>query len=124
MLRGTLDEATIKSPQSMVLFEAADECPLESMSGVHRLYAESRLGSPPLLSRIPMVQPTHTGGGDEVSEYNDLPYFPRLNGSFFRCVFFESQMRPVLVVVVDVRADHAPKLALIDRDQVVQAIAP
>jgi hypothetical protein len=31
MLRGTLDEATIKGPQSMVLFEAADECPLESL---------------------------------------------------------------------------------------------
>jgi hypothetical protein len=33
-------------------------------------------------------------------------------------------MRPVLVVVLDVGADHAPKLALIDRDHVIQAVAP
>ena len=65
-----------------------------------------------------MLQPTDTGNRD------DPPYFPWLDRLFFRCVFFESQMRPVLVVIVDVRADHAPKLALIDRDNVVQAIAP
>jgi hypothetical protein len=33
-------------------------------------------------------------------------------------------MRSVLVVVVDVRADHAPKLVLINRDHVIQAVAP
>jgi len=85
---------------------------------VHRLYTEPRLGSPPLLSRIPMVQPTHTGNRD------DLPYFPWLDGSLFRCVLFEPQMRPVLVVVIDVRADHAPKLALIDCNHMIQTIAP
>jgi hypothetical protein len=71
-----------------------------------------------------MVQPTHAGGGDEVSEYDDLPYFPWLNRSLLRRVLFESQMRPVFVVVVDVRADHAPKLAFIDRNNVAQAISP
>jgi hypothetical protein len=33
-------------------------------------------------------------------------------------------MRPVFVVVVDVGADHAPKLALINGNNVIQAIAP
>ena len=64
------------------------------------------------------MQPTHTGNR------NDLPCFAWLDGSLFRCVLFEPQMRPVLVVVVNVQADHAPKLALIDRDHVIQTIAP
>ena len=65
-----------------------------------------------------MVKPAHAGDRD------NLPCFPRLNASLFRRVFFEPQMRPIIVVVLDVRADHAPKLALIDCNHVVQAIAP
>jgi hypothetical protein len=33
-------------------------------------------------------------------------------------------MRPVIVVIVDIGSDHTPRLALIDHDHVVQAIAP
>ncbi len=65
-----------------------------------------------------MVQATHTGKRD------NLPHFSQLYRSLVGSVLFESQMRPVLVVVVDVRPDHAPKLALIDRNHVIQTVAP
>ena len=60
-----------------------------------------------------MVKSSHAGNRD------DLPRFPQLDRSPFRRVLFEPQMRPVIVVVLDVRADHVPKLALIDRNHVV-----
>ena len=63
-----------------------------------------------------MVQPTDTGNRD------DLPHFPRLNRPLSGSVLFEPQMRSVLVVVVNIGPDHAPKLPLIDRDHMVQAV--
>ena len=69
-----------------------------------------------------MVQPTDTGGGDEVSEYDALPPFRRLYRPLLGTVLLEPEMRSVLVVVVNIGPDHAPKLPLIDRDHMVQAV--
>ncbi len=63
-----------------------------------------------------MLQPTDTGNRD------DLPVSSHFDGPFFRSVLLEPQMRSVLVVVVDIGSDHAPKLTFIDRDHMVQAI--
>ena len=64
-----------------------------------------------------MVQSTDTRDRD------DLPHFPRLDGSLLRRVFIEPQMRWILVVVVNVQLDHMPKLPLVDRNHMVQAVA-
>jgi hypothetical protein len=69
-----------------------------------------------------MVRPADTGGGDEVSEYDDSPDFARPDQPRLGSVLFEPQMRSVLVVVVKIGPDHASKLPLIDRDHMVQAI--
>ncbi len=63
-----------------------------------------------------MVQPTDTRNRD------DLPISSRFDKPFFRSVLLQPEMRAVLVVVVDIGSDHAPKLTFIDRDHVVQAI--
>ena len=64
-----------------------------------------------------MVQSTDT------RDRKDLPHFPRLDGSLLRCVLIEPQMRSILVVVVSIRLDHIPKLPLVDRNHMVQAVA-
>ena len=46
-----------------------------------------------------MVQSTDT------RDREDLPHFPRLDGSLLRCVLIEPQMRSILVVVVNIRLD-------------------
>ena len=63
-----------------------------------------------------MVQPTDTRSRD------DLPILSRFDKPFFRSVLLQPEMRAVLVVVVDIGSDHAPKLTFIDCDHVVQAI--
>ena len=64
-----------------------------------------------------MVQSTDT------RDREDLPHFPRLDGSLLRCVLIEPQMRSILVVVVNIRLDPMPKLPLVDRNHMVQAVA-
>jgi hypothetical protein len=63
-----------------------------------------------------MVQATDTRDRD------DLPHFSRLDRSLFWSVLCQSKMRSVIVVVDDIGPDHSPKLTLIDRDHMVQAI--
>ena len=63
-----------------------------------------------------MVQPTHARNRD------DLPNLTQFDRPFFRGVLFKPEMGSVRVVVVDVRPDYAPKLALIDRDHMIQAV--
>ena len=85
---------------------------------VPRQYPDVVLRSTSKHPRVPMVQPTDTRNRD------DLPHLARLNRPLFWSVLCESKMRSVNVVIVNVRPDHAPKLALVDRDHVVQAICP
>ena len=63
-----------------------------------------------------MVQPTHARNRD------DLTHFSLLDRPLFWSVLCESEMRSVLVVVVDIGPDHSPNLALIDRDYMIQAV--
>ena len=63
-----------------------------------------------------MVQPTDTGNSD------DPPHFPRLDCPLLGSVLPQPEMCSVLVVVVKIGIDHTPKLSLIDRDHMVQAI--
>ena len=63
-----------------------------------------------------MVQPT------EPRYRDDLPHFSRFDRPLSWSVLLETQMRSVLVAVVNIGPDHAPKLPLIDRDHMVQAI--
>jgi hypothetical protein len=66
-------------------------------------HAEPRLGSPPQLSRIPMV------GGSEASDCthprnrDDLPIFAQFDGPFSRRVLFKPEMGSVRVVIVNIR---------------------
>ena len=69
------------------------------------------------LPRVAMVQPTDTGNRD------DLPHFPRLDRPLLGSVLIEPQLRSVLVVVVNRGPDPAPKLPLLARDHMVQAVA-
>ena len=85
--------------------------------GVHRHYSKSTLGSPSEFARVAMVQPT------DPWNRNDLPRLSRLYRPLFRSVFFQPEMRSVRMVVVDIRPNHSSKLALMDRDHRVQAIA-
>ena len=75
------------------------------------------LGSPSELPRVAMLQPADTENRD------DLSHFSRLDRPHFWSVLCESEMRSVLVVVVYIQPDHSPKLTLIDRDHMVQAIS-
>jgi hypothetical protein len=84
---------------------------------VLRQYLERGLCSASELARIAMVQPTDT------RNCNDLPHFSRLDRPLFWCVHCEAQMRSIFVAIVNVRLDHAPKLALADRDHMFQAIS-
>ena len=64
-----------------------------------------------------MMPPTDTRNRD------DLPHLARLNRPLFWNVLYWSKMRSVMVVVVDIEPDHSPKLALVDRDHVIQAFS-
>jgi hypothetical protein len=81
-------------------------------------YSEPRLGSPPELSRVAMVQSTDPRNRD------DLPHVSRLNRTFFRSVFLESEVRSVFVVIDDIRPNHSAKLRVINRDDVIEAVFP
>ncbi len=63
-----------------------------------------------------MVQPTHAQKRD------DLPIFARFDGPFVRSVLLKPEMGSVRVVIVNIRPDDAPKLAVIDRDYMIQAV--
>lgn len=65
-----------------------------------------------------MVQPTHA------RNRNDLPILARFNSPFFRSVLFKPEMGSVrvVIVIVNIRPDDALKLAVIDRDHMIQAI--
>ena len=63
-----------------------------------------------------MVQPTDARNRD------DLPIFARFDSPFSRSVLFKSEMGSVRVVIVNTRPDNAPKLAVIDRDHMIQAV--
>ena len=63
-----------------------------------------------------MVQSTDTGNRDDISP------FAWHDTSLLGRVLFESQMRSVLVIVVNIRPNHAPKLLFINRDDMFQAI--
>ena len=64
-----------------------------------------------------MVQPT------DPRNRHDLPYLSRLDRPLFWSVLLQSEVCSVRVVVADVGPDHSPKLRLIDRDHMVQAIS-
>jgi hypothetical protein len=64
-----------------------------------------------------MVQPTHAQKRD------NLPIFERFDGPFVRGVLFKPEMGSVHVVVVNIRPDDAPKLAVIDRDDMVETVS-
>ena len=66
--------------------------------------------------RVPMVQPSDTGNGD------DLPHFARFDCAIQGSVLPKPEMCLVLVVLVNIGPDHAPKLPLIDCDHMVQAV--
>ena len=63
-----------------------------------------------------MVQPTHA------RNRNDLPIFARFNSPFSTSVLIKPEMGSVRMVIVYVRPDDAPKLAVIDRDHMIQAV--
>ena len=55
---------------------------------------------------------------------DDLTHFSWFDRPLFGSVLFESEVCSVSVIVRDVRPDHAAELRLIDRDDVIEAIAP
>ena len=54
---------------------------------------------------------------------DDLTHFLRLDRSLFRSVLSKPEMGPVRVVVVNIRPDNAPKLAVINRHHMIQAVS-
>ena len=55
---------------------------------------------------------------------DDLPVSAGLDDSGDRRVFLESKMRTVHVKIADVGRDHPAELSLVERDYVVEAVAP
>ncbi len=53
---------------------------------------------------------------------DDLTHFSRFDRPFFRSVLLQSEVRSVSVVVGDIRPNHAAKMGLIDRDDVIEAV--
>ena len=53
---------------------------------------------------------------------DDLSHLSRFDRPLFRGVLFEPEMGSVRVVIVNIRPDNAPKLAVIDRDHMIQAV--
>ncbi len=54
---------------------------------------------------------------------DDLTRFSGFNRPFFGSIFLRPEVGSVRVVVVDAGSDHSSKLALMDRDHMIQAIA-
>ena len=54
---------------------------------------------------------------------DDLSHFSRLDRSLIRSVLFKPEMGSVRVVIVNIRPDNAPKLTIIDRDHMIQAVS-
>jgi hypothetical protein len=65
-----------------------------------------------------MMQSAHPRKRDDLADLRrlDLPPVGR--------ILAEPEVGPVSVVVVDVPADHATELPLVDRDDVIETVAP
>lgn len=77
-----------------------------------------QLGGLSALPRVPMVESANAKKRD------DLPVLSRLHRSCDGGVLVQAKVGPILVEIIHVGSDQAPKLALVDGDDVVQAIAP
>ena len=86
-------------------------------TAVPRHYAKLNLGGLPQLTRVTMMESSDSRNSD------DLPHFWQFDRPLFGSVLLKSKMRSILMVLVDVGLDHAPKLSFIDRDHMVQAIS-
>ncbi len=53
-----------------------------------------------------------------------LPHSLRLDRPLIRSVLVEPEMGSVRVVTVNIRPDNAPKLEVINRDDVIEAVFP
>ena len=64
-----------------------------------------------------MVQPS-----DQRNRDDDLTHFLRFDRPFFGSVLFKPEMVSVRVAIVNIRPDDPPKLPVIDRDHMIQAV--
>ena len=63
-----------------------------------------------------MAQPT------DPRDHDYLPHFSHLDRPLFRSVLFKPEMGSVRVVILNIRPDNAPKLEVINRDDMIQAV--
>src|SRR5215469_14955503 len=66
---------------------------------------------------VPMVQPT------DFPDLNDPASLEILNGSGFRGIFIQRQMRPQAMVITEVTFQNSTQVPLVDHDHVVQAFS-
>jgi len=70
--------------------------------------------------RVPMLQPTHAGHGDNL----EITSFPSLYRPLFGCVFPQSIVSSIRVTVAKVITNQLSRVGFIEHDRVVQQFYP
>ena len=124
---GNLPTITIASPWKIRHREyqpdqtvQPDGCGLTSVASASLSRYDNISRSQFLLSSdalVPMVQPT------DFPDLNDPASLEILNGSGFRGIFIQRQMRPRAMVITEVTFQNSTQVPLVDHDHVVQAFS-